>query len=297
MPTTTRRFLNLNGIYAAIATPFNSNGEVVFSGFSQLLEWQKQSGIEGVVVAGTNGEGTSLSVDERKKLLETAIGARVGLNVIAGTGAASIEDAISLTVHAAEVGAEAVLVLPPFFFKQPSVEGLIQYFQKVLDSANIPVLLYHIPQFSMVPITSGIIDALLPHPNLAGLKDSTGVWESTAAFVRDFPELAVFAGNDHLTQRITAVGGAGSISGTANSFPELIARVRNLYTTGDRAGSTEAQNQLDMVMNVLAAFPPFAVNKAVMALRGLPAYSVRPPMRDLNADEARELAGKLVNYL
>ncbi len=291
------RFPNLSGLYTAILTPFDSEGHVEHAGLTQLLRWQRQSGIDGVVIAGTNGEGTSLSVEERNQLVTTAIEAGTGLKVIAGTGAASVVDAISLTKHAAKSGADAVLVLPPFFFKNASDQGVIDYFKRVLDAADIPVLLYHIPQFSMVPITEAVLDGLQSHPNLAGLKDSTGIWESTLNFVCSYPHLSVFAGNDHLTHKTAAAGGAGSISGTANAFPELVARVRSLYLLGDIEGSENAQHTLDTVMDILQGYPAFAVNKSVVAMRGMPSFTVRPPIENLSDDQVQRLKSQLEPFL
>ncbi len=297
MTDLTPRFPQLAGLFTAILTPFEATGEVAYSGLPELLHWQKQSGIDGVVVSGTNGEGTSLSVEERNRLVDAALAANTGLKIIAGTGAASVKDAVVLTKHAAAAGADAALVLPPFFFKQTTEAGIVDYFERVLDAANIPMLLYHIPQFSMVPITNTVIEQLQHHPNLAGLKDSTGNWEGTVQYVNTFPHLLVFAGNDHLTHRITAAGGAGSISGTANSFPELVANVRRLYLTGDINGSRNAQRILDEVMAILQEFPPFAVNKSVIAMRGKPVYSVRPPIKNLTEEQLNHLRSRLEPYL
>src|SRR5262245_57715143 len=117
----------LRGLITAILTPFDDKGRLALEHYPALLDFQRRAGVDGVVVCGTNGEGTSLSVAERKQALETVMEHRGNLTVVAGTGAASPVDAVELTRHAAEVGANAALVLPPFFFKNPTTEGLANY--------------------------------------------------------------------------------------------------------------------------------------------------------------------------
>src|SRR6186997_2086841 len=129
----------LRGICTAIITPFDRDGTLTLGQLPAFLDFQRAHGIEGVVVAGTNGEGTSLSVDERMRLLEAVLAASGDMLVIAGTGAASLTDAKTLTKHAGEAGADAALVLPPFFFKNPSAQGVGEYFRRVMDVSDIPI--------------------------------------------------------------------------------------------------------------------------------------------------------------
>ena len=132
-------------------------------------------------------------------------------------GPDSAARSLGLTRHAAEAGADAALVLPPFFYKNPAAEGLISYFRRVLDAAALPVLLYSIPQQTSVPITDAVMVGLRGHPNLAGVKDSAGDWTRTHAFITLYPELRIFAGSDRLAALCYAHGGAGCISGGANA--------------------------------------------------------------------------------
>src|SRR5579871_4341095 len=173
----------LTGLSTAIVTPFDAQGDLRLEHMPALLEFQRSAGVDGVVVCGTNGEGASLSVSERKRTLETVLEHRKELLVIAGTGAASVTDAVELTRHAGEAGADATLVLPPIFFKNPTAQGLADYFRRTLDAADLPALLYNIPQFSAVTITDELIALLADHPNLSGVKDSTGDWNSTSHFI------------------------------------------------------------------------------------------------------------------
>lgn len=280
----------VRGILTAMVTPFDEAGELTFDALPQFLEFQRRHGIDGVVVAGTNGEGVSLAANERMRLLEAVMAQRGSMSVIAGTGACAVTDAVALTRHAGACGADAVLVLPPFFVRAPTAEGLAAYFGAVLDAARVPVLLYHIPQFTAVEITPALVELLAGHPRLAGIKDSEGDWETTQAWIaRD--GFVTFAGSDPLLSRALAAGAVGGISGTANAFPELVSAVYRAHSDGQ--DTAPSQRRLDAAIELLAGFPPFAVNKSVLAMRGLPHMCVRPPLVPLATDQEQRLAAAL----
>jgi dihydrodipicolinate synthase/N-acetylneuraminate lyase len=259
-----------------------------------LLEFQRQAGTDGVVVCGTNGEGTSLSVEERKRTLETVLEHRGNLTVIAGTGAANITDSVDITKHAAEAGADAALVLPPFFYKNPTDEGVAAAFRPVLDAADLPIFLYSIPQFSAVPITNGTIDQLLFHPNLSGIKDSAGDWTRTEELITRYPNLSIFPGSDYLADKGYAVGAAGCISGGANAFPEIVAGVRDAFRPGAEASApAEAQKRLNAVTEIMRRYPLIAVSKSILAHRGLPRLGVRPALVNLTPAQEESLIAEL----
>jgi len=275
----------------AIVTPFDESGALNLDALPAFLDFQRAAGIDGVVVAGTNGEGTSLSVEERKVLLEAVLNRRGGLTVVAGTGASSVTDAVELTRHAGAVGADAVLVLPPFFFKNVSAQGVADYFRRVLDASDIPVLLYSIPQFSAVPVTDDVLALLNGHPRLAGIKDSAGQWERTHALLTGRRDLLIFPGSDDLLGRALQAGAIGNISGTANPFPELIVGVKRAHETG---GNVEAaQERLDTARRILLGYPLIAVSKSVLAYRGVPRMWVRPPLVNLSEAQEREVIVRL----
>ena len=281
------RFEHLRGLMTAILTPFDLRGELALEHFPALIEFQRQAGIDGLVVCGTNGEGSSLSVAERKVVLETAMAHRGGLRIVAGTGATSVTDALELTRHAAAVGVDAVLVLPPFFSKKPSAQGLADYFGRVLDAADLPVLLYNIPQFTEVPITDELLGLLKGHPNLAGIKDSAGHWGRTEEFITRYPELRIFVGSDRLDTQCYAAGGAGCISGGANAFPEYLVAVREAFRRGPEEAE-RAQAQLNALLDITARYPFLSSSKSILTQRGLPSLGVRPPLVTLTAEtEAR----------
>lgn len=281
----------LRGAMTAMVTPFDETGALNLDALPAFLDFQRAAGIDGVIPSGTNGEGTSLSVSERKALLEAVLKVRGRLTVVAGTGAASVADAIELTRHASAVGADAALVLPPFFYKNVPAQGVADYFRRVMDASSIPVLLYSIPQFSAVPITDEILALLDDHPRLAGIKDSAGQWERTHALLTERRDLKVFPGSDDLLGKALKAGAIGNISGTANPFPELIVGVKRAHESG---GDVEAaQARLDVAKEILLRYPLIAVSKSVLAHRGVPRMWVRPPLVDLTEAQEREVLAQL----
>jgi 4-hydroxy-tetrahydrodipicolinate synthase len=281
----------LQGTMTAIITPFDKDGRLDLGPLDSYLAFQKAGGIQGLVVCGTNGEGTSLSVEERKRYLEAVVERRGDFAIVAGTGANNLPDTIELTQHAATCGVDAALVLPPYFYKNMSAQGVASFFRRVLDISEVPVLLYSIPQQTMVPITDDILSLLKGHPRLAGLKDSAGQWERTHALLTEHDDLQTFAGSDLLLSKVSQAGGPGSISGTANSFPELVTGVCKAGTSG---GDVEAaQARLNLAISIVLQYPLIAGNKSVLAHRGVGRMHVRPPLIDLTETQEAELISRL----
>ncbi len=281
----------LRGILPAMVTPFSEDGSLNLGALEPYLEFQHSHGVDGVVVAGTNGEGTSLSVAERKSLLEAVININRDWTVVAGTGAAAITDAVDLVRHASAVGADAALVLPPFFYKSPSAAGISAFFRLVMDASDIPVMLYSIPQFSAIAITDEIIERVSDHPRFAGMKDSAGEWNRTRALIEGHRDLAVFSGSDDVLAQALCAGGVGAISGTANGFPDLVAAVKRAVDGG--GDGIAAQARLDAAKSVLINYPVIACSKVVLHHRGVPRMHVRPPLVNLTSEQERNMLAEL----
>ena len=281
--------MNRGIVLTALVTPFDRSGRLNLAVLPELIGFQKAAGVDGLVIAGTNGEGPSMSVQERKNLLEAVTRLRGNLKIFAGTGAANLPDTIELTRHAASVGADAAMVLPPFFFKNVSSQGVGAFYRQVLDSVEIPILLYSIPQQSAVPITDEILDELRDHPRLAGLKDSAGELGRTMEMVRSLAGRRVFAGSDELLSDTLFGGAAGNISGTGNGFPDLLAAVRD----SDISDRGAAQARMNLAKKIVLQYPLIAGNKSVLAHRGVPRMWVRPPLVDLPEPQEKELVARL----
>jgi 4-hydroxy-tetrahydrodipicolinate synthase len=289
---------DLHGVFAPIVTPFRpADGEVDLPWIKDYLAYLRAHGCDGIVPCGTNGEAPSLSVDERRRVVDAALSTVEGMMVVPGTGAAALPDAIALTRHAFSAGVDAVLVMPPFYYRHPSEDGVVVWYQRLFDAA-VPsggrVLLYHIPQTTGVPISDRLIRALLAtHGEIVyGIKDSTGDPQEGRRLRETFPGLAYFAGNDHRVVEACQAGGAGSITACANVFPSLVAAAqRAAHGEGD---PTLAQARLSAARSALDAFPLQPATKAALAeIVGLPPTAVRPPQIELAPAQREELRSAL----
>ncbi|MER3472471.1 MAG: dihydrodipicolinate synthase family protein [Armatimonadota bacterium] len=279
------------GVYTALVTPITRTGEVDYDTFRALIDWQSQHGVQGVVVGGTTGEGTSLSVDERERAIATVREHADALKVIAGTGCANLPETIRLSRFAQREGCDAVLVLPPFYYKPVSEEGLIAYFMRLLDSVDVPTLLYNYPDLAGVSITPAVVEGLLDYPYLWGLKDSSGEWGTLLAFLLHLPRLQVFVGAESLLADGLAGGAAGCISGLANALPELLIALD--LAVRRKGNATALSERLAGVLEVVDSMPFIPAIKRICEWRGLPKMWVRPPLCDLTAQQADVLLGRL----
>lgn len=286
----------LRGVFAPIVTPFRpTDGEVDLPWIPGYIAYLHSRGCQGIIPCGTNGEAASLSVAERMVVAETALaaGRPLGMSVVVGTGASALTDAITLTRHAFAIGADAVLIMPPFYFKKPSDAGVAEWFRRVFDAAVPPggrALLYHIPQVTAVPITDAALDLLLAsHGDVVyGMKDSTGDRAQLHHFRAAYPQLAYFSGNDHLVAEACARGASGSITAGANVFPDRAAAAQQVAWSG--ADATEAQARLSAARRALDLFSLQPATKAALAeLGGLPETAVRPPQVELTPDQRSKL--------
>lgn len=293
----------LAGVFAANVTPFDPVSLAIDHGWMRRhLAWLRARGCDGIVPLGTNGEGPAMSVAERKSVIDSALDAADGLAVVPGTGCASLPDTVALTRHAFAAGADAVLVIPPFFFKNVSDAGVLAYYQRLCDAALQPgqqLLLYHFPKLSAAPIGDAVVAGLAEsHPGcVAGLKDSSGDFESIIHWNRLFPELRVFAGSDSLAARATAAGVAGVITAGGNLVPDWLQAVRQAVLAGD--DPTFAQEQVNLVRGWLERSPSMhAATKFLLTLfAGLARTAVRPPLVDLNEAQQAELAALAAPFI
>ncbi len=283
------------GVFAATVTPFEADGLAVLKNWiPRHLAFLRDHGCDGIVPMGSNGEGPSLSIAERQAILEEVMAHRGKLQVIPGTGATALTDAIVLTKHAFATGADAVLVVPPFYWKQVTSAGVLAFYRTLIDRAVQPgqrILLYNIPQLSHVPITHDLLDGLLAsHPEaILGLKDSSGVLENTLGYLHAFPQLTIFVGSDHLAGPAQAAGAKGSITSGGNVMPDLLQAVRQKVLAGEDYSA--AQQAVDDVRSLLEEFAPMSAAAKVLltALTDLPLSHMRPPLADLAPEAQRAL--------
>jgi 4-hydroxy-tetrahydrodipicolinate synthase len=214
--------------WVATVTPCDAKGQFDPGAMKAVLDWHNKCGADGVVVLGTSGEFPSFSVAERKRVTEVAIQHKGKLNVMVGPGTSNIVETIDLAKHAQDVGADGLLVIPPFYFNQPPIEGLTDYYTRLFEAVSIPINLYHIPGTSEVSITLDLLKNLMKYPHLAGIKDSSGNAEGFAEFLKGFPELNMRCGtSNNLIPAVEA--GMGAILADGNMFSDKSADIFTAY--------------------------------------------------------------------
>ena len=280
----------MQGVLAPVLTPFDSQLNPDPGRFVSFCRKLLDDGCSGLVPFGTTGEANSLSVEERERLLDALLeGGVPAEKLIPGTGCAALPDTVRLSKKAARAGCAGVLVLPPFYYKNPSEEGLYRSFAQAIDrtgEGRLRVYLYHIPQVSQVGISLRLIERLLKaYPGVVtGIKDSSLELEHTRALLRAFPGFEVFVGTEKFLLATLREGGAGCITATANVNAPAISRAF-------RERTEERQREIDAVRVVFEGLPMIAALKEAVARRTGDARwrAVRPPLVELSPAERATL--------
>lgn len=277
------------GAATAIITPLDENG-VDYIKFAKLIEWQIKEGINAIVVCGTTGESSTLTDEEHKEAISFAVKQVNGrVPVIAGTGSNDTDYALSLTKFACEAGADAVLVVTPYYNKATQ-NGLIQMFTKIADASTKPVILYNVPSRTGVNITPETCAVLAEHPNICAIKEASGNISQiakTAALVKG--KMDVYSGNDDQIAPVLSLGGIGVISVLSNVMPKKTVEMCDSYFKGDTARCTELQLELLPLINALfSEVNPIPV-KAAMAAMGWCENYVRLPLTCMEKDNEQKL--------
>ena len=232
------------GSFTALITPFK-DGAVDETAFRDFVEWQIDEGANGLVPCGTTGESPTLTHDEHMRVTELCIDQAAGrVPVIAGSGSNSTAEAIALTRHAKEAGADAALLVMPYYNK-PTQEGMVAHFTAIAEAAALPILIYNIPGRSVVDMSVETMARLARVPNIVGVKDATADLSRSLKVRRLIgPEFCQLSGEDPTALSFLAQGGHGCISVTANIAPKLCARMHACWRAGDPAGALAIQERL-----------------------------------------------------
>jgi len=269
---------SFRGSFTALLTPF-ANGSLDEKAFSNLVEWQIAEGTNGLVPVGTTGESPTLSHDEHKRVVELCVeAANRRVPVVAGAGSNSTKEAIDLSRHAKEAGADAVLIVTPYYNK-PTQEGLYQHFKAINDAIGIPIIIYNIPARSVIDMSVDTMKRLFELANIAGVKDATAnvirVSQQRQAMGTGFNQLS---GEDASALGFMAHGGHGCISVTSNVAPRLCAEFQGACLRGDFAGALALQDKLMPLHTALFLETNPAPAKYALSILGKCAASVRLPM-------------------
>ncbi len=266
------------GVLPALVTPFR-DGAVDGDAFVRLVERQIAGGVHGLVPVGTTGESSTLSHDEHRRVVELCVKTAAGrVPVIAGAGSNATDEAIELVRHAKTVGADAALVVTPYY-NRPSQEGLYAHYAAINEAVQLPVLIYNVPSRTSVDISNDILARLSKLPNIVGIKDATGDM-ARASFQRLMcgEDWVMLSGNDDAALGYMAHGGHGCISVTANVAPEQCAAFYNDAMAGQWAGALYGQDRLIRLHKALFADASPSPTKFALAHLGLCLEDTRLPI-------------------
>ena len=277
------------GTATALITPFTRDG-VDFESLDRILDDQLAGGVDAVVVLGTTGEPATMTMAEKRAVIEFAVKKLKGkLPVIVGTGANSTAAAVEMSVTAESLGADALLLVTPYYNKATQ-KGLIAHFTAVADAVHIPIICYNVPGRTGVNMLPATFAELAEHPNIAAIKEASGNMEQIEEAIRLAGDKAVvYSGDDGITVPVMAMGGMGVISVVSNAAPRFTSEMTSAFLSGDLKKA--AKMQLEMLPFVRAMFcevNPIPVKKA-MQLRGLCNGILRLPLTEMTAENAAKL--------
>jgi 4-hydroxy-tetrahydrodipicolinate synthase len=289
----------LTGLWPPVATPFGDDGAVDTARILQHSKAMLADGAEGLAVLGTTSEANSLSLDERRQIIDAHVEGGIEADrLLPGVGACAVDDVVTLSRHAHDIGASGVLMLPPFYYKKVPDDGIFEFFARVVDKlgASAPrIMLYHIPPMAAVGFSLELIGQLTEaYPEIiVGMKDSSGDAENTLSAIKAFPDFAVFPGAEVYLVRAMAAGARGCISATANVNA---AGISNLYRNWQSPDAARLQEEVNAVRKAVEKYGNIPGCKAILADRYRdPVWNnIRPPLvaldekasADINADPA-----------
>jgi len=270
------------GSFVALVTPFK-NGKIDEDALKNLIEFQVANGTNGIVPCGTTGEAATLSIEEHNQVIDIAVGTVNGrIPVIAGTGSNSTKEAIKMTIHAKETGANAALLITPYYNK-PTQEGLYQHFKKIAGDVDIPIIVYNVPgrtSVNMLPATTARLSEI---KNIVGIKEASGSLQQVSETIKLCGEnFSVISGDDANTLPIMAAGGKGVISVTANIAPDKIAALCKACLDENFSEARKLHYELlDLNISMFIETSPGPV-KTALSLMGKVSDEVRLPLVPMN---------------
>ncbi len=283
---------DLSGVFTALVTPFK-NGEIDWSSLKRLLKFQTDGGVSGFVVSGTTGESPTLSDDEKKRLFDF-VRAETGKPIIMGTGSNSTSDTIKATRAAAEWGADAALVVVPYYNKPPQ-RGLFQHFQKVAECSSLPVILYNVPGRTITKLELDTIVDLAALPNVIGIKEATGDIEFGGDIAKACgADFLLSSGDDGTFLDLIPRGGRGVISVASHILPKEFSGWCTRARSGDASARKEFQKYEDLNNYLYCEANPIPVKMALKLMGLIDSAELRLPLVQLSERNTAELKNKML---
>lgn len=286
--------MRFEGTYTALVTPFDRQGNLDEDGLRELVRFQLQEGIDGLVPVGTTGECPTLSYEEHERVIEIVVEeVRGKIPVIAGTGSNSTREALMLTQFAKEVGADGALLVVPYY-NRPTQEGLYLHFRELAEKVDIPQILYNVPSRTGVNLLPQTVARLAEMKNIVGIKEASTVDQvSELIELTKGKDFVVFSGNDSQTLPILALGGVGVISVASNVAPRLVSEMVRAFRKGKVEEARELHYRLSPLFRALFLETNPAPVKAALEMMGLPAGPPRLPLVEIS-QQTREILRKVL---
>ena len=288
--------MNYQGSYCALITPFK-DGVLDRNSFKNIIKWHIKNGTKGIIPCGTTGESPTLSHEEHKLVVELAIEFAEGkMQVIAGTGSNSTQEAIIFTEHAKSAGADSALIVVPYYNK-PSQKGLKEHYLKIADSVDLPIFIYNIPGRSVIDMSDQTILDLSFHQNIIGIKDATNDLTRPLKLKKMISHKKFFqlSGEDETQLAYLAQGGDGVISVTANIAPNLIATLHDEWFAGNYNEAIKINEKLSNINNLLFIESNPSPVKYAASILGMCDYEIRLPLSRMNKENEIKLKEELKN--
>jgi 4-hydroxy-tetrahydrodipicolinate synthase len=275
----------IQGSIVAIVTPMHADGSLDLPGLRKLIDWHIAEGTQGIVIVGTTGESPTVSVEEHCELIKVAVEHTAKrIPIIAGTGGNSTTEAIELTEYAKRAGADASLLVVPYY-NRPTQEGMYRHFRKIAESVDLPTILYNVPGRTVADISNDTILRLAQIPGIVGVKDATGNLARGTDLIRlASKSFAVYSGDDPTAMALMFCGGKGNISVTANVAPREMHHLCAAAMSGKLAEAIAINNKLLPLHNRLFVEPNPVPVKWAMAEMGLISEGIRLPLAPLAAE-------------
>jgi 4-hydroxy-2-oxoglutarate aldolase len=283
--------VRLNGVIAPICTPFTEDGEICLDALRQNIAKYNRTGLLGYVVAGSTGEAPMLGKDEKRRMFEALRESADGKVLIAGTGAESVRETLSQIRDAAEFAYDAALVITPHYYRGQMArpEAQVTFFHAVADAAPIPVLIYNFPQMTGIDLAVDTVAKLAEHPNIAGIKESSAEMDKIGALIAGMPKtFPVVIGPSARLHASLRLGATGGITAFANTAPQHVQRIYDLYRAGNVEGSCAAQQKIGEAASVA---PKYGIQglKYAMELKGFYGGPCRLPLLPIEAPQKTEI--------
>ena len=269
----------IQGSIVAIVTPMHADGGLDYPGLRTLIDWHIAEGTDGIVIVGTTGESSTVTVAEHCELIKVAVEHTAGrIPIIAGTGGNSTAEAIQLTRYAKQAGADAALLVVPYY-NRPTQEGMYQHFKAIAEAVDLPVILYNVPGRTVADMSNQTIVRLAAIPNIIGIKDATGNLARGIDLLRLAPpSLAVYSGDDASAMALMLCGGKGNISVTANVAPRAMHALCVAAMNGDIDAAVAINNKVFPLHQQLFVEPNPVPVKWALAEMGLMQAGIRLPL-------------------